>query len=137
MINDTITNSQSNLVMHTAEDAKTLVRTIVDLKITRTDDGTVNATYHQVIQRAEAGTLIFNPTTSQFLDAPAANALVWEDAGTSNIVTAVGNMQILRIQLDSKGMRKMKENDTIVYSHIASVASAFQVSGTITLFFKE
>ena len=137
MINDVITNSQSNLVLHTAEDAKTLVRTIIDLKLVRIDDGAVTAIYHQIIQRAEAGTTIFNPSTTQFLDAPAATALIWEDAGVANIITAAGDMNVIHIQVDTKGMRKMKENDTIVLSHLATVASAFQVSGNITLFFKE
>ena len=137
MINDNITNSVSSLILHQAEDAKTLVRTILDLKLTRNDATAVAAAYHMVNSIRPAGTQVIVPSTTQALDVPASNMLIWEDAGTTNIETVVGDANILHIRVDTKGMRKMKENDQITLEHIASVASAFNLVGTVTLFFKE
>ncbi len=137
VINDSITNTISELVLHTAEDAKTLVRTIIDLTLVRVDDTTVTANYALMILVAEQGINVLNVSTAQQLDQPAPNALVWEQGGASNIITAAGDMNTIHIRVDTKGMRKMKENDTIELSHIATVAAAFEMQGNVTLFFKE
>jgi len=137
VINDSITNSISELVLHTAEDAKTLVRTIIDLSLVRVDDGAVTASWQMMIQAAQKGISVLTVSATQDLDAPAPIALVWEAGGTSNIITAVGDMQIHHIEVDTKGMRKLKEGDVIKLTHIATVSAAFEMQGTITLFFKE
>ncbi len=136
-INDTITNTVSNLILHTAEDAKTLVRTIIDLHLVRIDATAVAAVWAQSISVLAAGVAILNPATAQVLDAVRAVPTLWQNAGVTNIETVVGDMNGVHIFADIKGMRKMKANDTVQLAHIGTIASSYQLVGTIILFFKE
>ena len=136
-INDTITTSVSEVILHTAEDAKTLVRTIFDITLVRIDDGLVSAAYDMMLQRLEAGVTVNAPAIGASLDQPASLSLLWEHGGVTNIVTASGDMQVIRLFVDLASMRKMKENDTIEWAHVSDVANAFQAQGHVTLFFKE
>ncbi len=137
VINDNVTNTVSELILHTAEDAKTLVRMILDCILVRNDAGAVSGTYHLVVQRAEQGISVITPSVTQALDGNAPIALIYENAGVANIETVVGSQDLIHVFVDNQGMRKMKEGDTIELAHVANIASAFSLVGTITLFFKE
>ncbi len=137
VIDDTVTTTQSDLILHTATDPETLVRMIIKLTMILIDVTQVIREYHIVWQLAPGGNLITNPTTSQVLDADAPMTLLTEEAGGQNTETAVGSNPVEQIIADLKSMRKLKPGDTIVMSHISNVASAFTVKGIITLFFKQ
>ena len=136
-INDTITTSESVLTIHTAEDAKTLVRTIVDLTIVRADTGVVAADYDIIMQLRPGNVQITSPSSTQSLDRNTPNTLIWEKMGVHEREDASGSTNMDVVVRDLKGMRKMKEGDTITLEHISSVASAFHLVGTVTQFFKE
>ncbi len=130
-------NSEGQVDLHTAEDAKTLVRTIIDIHIVKVDGAAAESDWYFSIQRAEQSVRISAVSVSQFLDNTAAIAIIWDHAGTHDIISAVGRAPSTTVFRDLKSMRKMKENDTIEFSHIASVNAAIRVVGMITLFFKE
>ncbi len=134
-LNFTATNSHENRVIHTAEDSKTLVRMIVRLEVQKAI--TAVADMHLLFQLAPGGIFTITPTISQVLDVPASNMLLTEASFRANVVTAIGEAPIIVYTLDSKAMRKLKENDTIMLSTLCDVASAFGVVGHVTLFFKE
>jgi len=126
-----------NVVLHAAEDAKTLVRTIVRLSMVHVSGTAVESGYNIMIHRAEQSAAVINPGIAQTLDFPAPNALIWEDSSTLDQVDATGPSTRKEIREDLKGMRKLKENDTIELAHIAGTVSILRLVGTITLFFKE
>ena len=136
-INDLITSTASGLTLHTAEDAKTLVRTIIDLKVNVQIASAATFVYDMLMQLNPNGVTIFQPSVAQLLDDPLPINMIWEDSGSLNVETVVGDYNIIHIKADLKSQRKMKENDTLVLAHIANVANAFQLSGYVTLFFKE
>ena len=136
-INDLIITSVSDLTLHSAEDAKTLVRTIIDLKIVLQSAAVATFVWDLIIQLAPAGVQIVAPNVGQSLDASLPINVIWEDAGVDNVETVVGEYNILHIQVDLKSQRKMKEGDLITLSHIANTANAFAIVGHIILFFKE
>ncbi len=133
----TPTDTLNERILHTAEDAKTLVRTIIDLYFVDATNGTTLINLHAIIQLAQAGVVVLAPNVGQSLDKPAPIALITEkkivsyNAASGNVAT------IIHWQADLKSMRKMKENDQINLSTIQNATSGFQVHGTVTLFFKE
>ena len=137
LINDLVTDSVSTLTLHSAEDLKMLIRTIIDLKLVRNDSALSGVQYHMVLVYEPAGVAVVTPSVSQILDQPAVKNLVWEDAGTMRLITAVGDMNILHLKIDTKGMRKMTETDELSLLHVGDITNSIRIVGTITFFFKE
>ena len=135
-IDDSIISSESTLVLHTAEDAKTLVRTIIDLWITRDDATTGKGEWHMILQLAQRGTKVYTAVNTSILDGDASIGLLWESAGVTFMHTAAGESTSHHIQVDLKSMRKMSPQDDIQLVHISD-ANVLNLSGIITLFFKE
>ncbi len=131
----TITDSNASRVLHVAEDSKTLVRIIIDVYIQKII--TTTADYHMVLQLAPGGTSVITPQIGQVLDEPAINLLLLEQSGAGFTLSAIDQAQRFHWQVDSKAMRKMKETDQIKLQTLSDVASAFTVTGHVTLFFKE
>jgi len=136
-INDIIANTANTEILHTAEDAKTLVRTIIDLKVVLSSAAVSTFVYNMIIQLQPAGVQILPPSVAQALDVPLPINVIWEESGVDNVETVVGEYNIQHIQIDLKSQRKMKEGDTITWAHIANAAAAYTVAGVIVLFFKE
>ena len=86
---------------------------------------------------APQGVLIMNPSVSQTLDVPLPTNIIWEKSHNENVETVEGQYYSTHIFVDLKSQRKMKENDQIVWSHIANVLNGFAANGIIVLFFKE
>ncbi len=132
-----LTSSIASNNLHVASDAHTLVRTIVNLSMVHISGTAVEADYHITIQRAERSVRIVSPTIAQELAQDAPIALIWEDSSTLDMASISGAASRKEIQADLKGMRKLKEGDTIEISMIASSSSVLRLVGTVTLFFKE
>ena len=130
-------SSATQIVLHTAEDAKTLVRTIVDLTMVFIAATAAEADWNIMLLRAEKGIVVLNPATTQGLDSKAPIALIWENSDALKMLTEVGNVPTRRIQADIKGMRKLKETDTIELNNLASASTTLRLIGTVTMFFKE
>ena len=137
MVDMAVTTATTSLILHTAEDAKTLVRTIIDLIAVDNAANVGTAQWHLVLAVESAGVQVVVPSATQALDVPATNMLIWENAGVLRIQDAMGSGSVVRINADTKGMRKLKELDEIVLLHRGDVATSIRIVGTITLFFKE
>ncbi len=137
IIDDIITNTQSDLILHTSTDPETLVRMIIALNLVLIDVTQVTREYHLLFQVGPSGTLILQPISTQLLDSDAPQQLLTEFAGVQNTETAAGAQMIEKLEADLRSMRKMKPGDTIQLSHISQIASAFQMRGVVTLFFKQ
>ena len=137
ILNTTITTSETAAVLHTAEDAQTLVRLILDLTITRLDAATSPAFYAIVIELEPGGVSVLNPSVTQILDNPKQINMIYEAVGHHD--QTADNQQGIQIRrfVDLKSMRKLRESDTINFNTISDVASSFTLSGTVQLFFKE
>ena len=135
---NTVGTSAGALALHTAEDAKTLIRTYARIKAFITGDIALPIRGEGVISVAPAGTTVAdNPTTSQSLDnaRPMQELVRFPFVATHN---ATGDyVQVDTIEIDTKAMRKLKQGDVIRLSHIASTANAIQLYGTVDLWFKE
>ena len=123
--------------LHAAEDAKTLVRTIINLSVVHIGGTDGETDYSVMIMRSEKSIPVINPGTTQVTDSPAPIALIWEDANVLHLVDATGPSPRRDIFADIKGMRKLKEEDVIELAHIASASTVLRLIGTVTLFFKE
>ncbi len=130
-------SSAAHIILHDAEDSKTLVRTIVKLSVIYAGTSTTPQDFHMVIQRAESAVEIIAPSITQSLDQESPNALIAEDSSLTQLNSDTG-MQVPYIwEVDLKGMRKLKKGDTISFSHISQEDAVHQIAGHVTLFFKE
>lgn len=128
-INHLITNATTNTIMHTCEDRKTLVRAIIQLDTAMI----APCDYTVLIQRAPRGITVAVPATAEALDSNMTKEQVWEY--TSSFVAGVtSHVQVL---VDLKSMRKLDPGDTVVMRDISNVPNSVQLTGTVTLFFKE
>ena len=124
--------------LHTAEDAKTLIRTMIQLKAFITGDIATPVRGEVVIGIAPGGTQVAEaPSTSQALDN---NATLQEIARFPMVAchNATGDyVWVDTIDIDTKAMRKLKAGDTVTIRHVASTASAIQLFGVVQMWFKE
>ncbi len=123
--------------IHTVTDTETLVRTIIQLVVNAISATGVNHEFHMLIGIAPAGTKITAPVITQILDGDSPLTLLWEYSGAINVETVAGFAFPLVIDVDLKGMRKLKPGDLIFLRHICNVSSGMDVKGHITQFFKQ
>lgn len=126
----TISNSANYNVLHTCEDAKTLVR----MRIT----GNVVPISGQPltnigIQIKPNGTRVRTPSSAESLDNPEPKTDLWQTQIYGDQATG-GTFQI---DVDSKAMRKLQELDVIEMWDISNVASSSLFTCTVTMWFKE
>lgn len=134
IFNQQMTNSAGNLVLHTAEDQKTLVRVVGKLFVTGDTPGQ-RFSYNLTLQRAPSGTEVLTPATAQALDQDRTKEVIAEMCGVVPALAADEGQVI--IDVDLAGMRKLSVGDEVTLSHIVSIANAGDLGGSLTLFFKE
>lgn len=128
--NDTITNSINNVVLHTAEDSKTLVRLIVQWDAVW---GAGAPTYQVTIGKEPGGTAVVGPGTGDDLDNDAPEELLLQHTG----LFVSSSVEPHHVAYDLKGMRKLKPGDEIVMRHVCNNVDGVVFSGSYTLIFKE
>ncbi len=128
----------TQFIIHTAEDAKTLVRTIISGKLLL-HSGVADALYDcDLLLEVQPGAVsIGNPTTSQVLDQPKQKQTLWRYTTAFEDRTLAGPASSERIHVDLKSMRKLSTGDRIVLETIASTANVIGFFGWIVQFFKE
>lgn len=126
---NTITNSITNAVLHTCEDAKTLVRVIMEGDFTPIAGGA----YGWVLVKEPQGSAVVTPSAGTNLDVDESDLLLVRGSGGFG-ASAVENTHI---SIDSKGQRKLKVGDEIVLRHVGDTATMGTFAGTITMIFKE
>lgn len=135
-VTDLVSNAQEDFVLHTAEDKKTLVRTIISGTLTRVDGAANNIAVECALSVAPQATVTHTVTATQALDQEPGRNQMW---GTfrSGMYTAGTLVHQTQVEVDISGQRKLDVGDEIVWSHIATVADVWQFTGIITMFFKE
>lgn len=139
---DDVTNTQSHVILHTADDRKTLVRVVG--RITLCMKGNPGAGTLGVaavgLQVAPNGTTISvtNPNSSS-LDAakPKAQMAQWLVAQLGSGAVATDAPTVHVIDVDIKGQRIMDVGDELTLSHRANAASLFTLTYSLTAIFKE
>ncbi len=128
-MSDLLTNAVSNLVLHTAGDGQTLVRTIVDLDF----DDIVAATQRGefLIELEPAGIAIESPGVGVSLDNPVPKQLI------ARVAFGVISGGSKHIHLDLKGQRKMVIGDELVLRHTGDQVNGCNITGGVLLMFKD
>lgn len=129
-IDDNITNSTTNIILHTCEDRETLVRTIIQLDVGYQNPGD----YALVIAREPQGTAVIAPGVGQSLDIPMVKEEIWTYMGRA---PQTADQSVQHITVDLKSMRKLDVGDEITLRHLGSVQDCALLVGRVTLFFKE
>jgi len=125
-----------DVIMHTAEDAKTLVRLLLDLMLVPTATAASVVRGFIVISIAPAGTRVVSNSTTQALDVPKPMQEIARIPVAAEIATDIGK-NVIPIFRTIKSMRKMKETDTLIMSIVGSAAVTFDLIGTVLAIFKE
>lgn len=133
----TLSTGVTELVLHTVEDSKTLVRVVADLiQYSESNAGTRSKVSLQV---QPGSVVVRNPIISQQLDVNAPATMLFEfpmySYGDTTSATAPA-IVIDHIQRDSKAMRKLKAGDEIAMRTIGSSVNGI-ITGTVELWFKE
>ena len=133
-----MTTSALHRILHTAEDAETLTRTIIDARFFITGDLATPVRAETVLSVWPRGQQVaLDPTTSTALDqdVPTQEILRFPAIATHN---ATGDyVQVDSYHIDTKAMRKLKEGDEVVLSFKASSSSAIQILAVINQWFKQ
>lgn len=130
-INHTVTNASITNILHTVEDRKTLVRTIIDLRVYNivAADHAVNL----VIHRLPRGQTVGNPLVTENLDADQIKENIWEA-----LVGRFGiSQEPIHIHADLKSMRKLDPGDQVVLKTVSDGVDTDKCVGTIVQMFKE
>ena len=138
IVDGSVDNATETVVLHTAEDTKTLVRALGQFLISPIDTAMTAVNGFQLMLKIRpAGVSITNPATTQALDTPVPLQEIasWWAEGIMN--NANGQITTGKIEFDTKAMRKLKQNDEVVVSYLATVASDFRLRGIVYLWFKE
>lgn len=129
-LNHTITNSVSTKTLHTVEDRKTLVRTIVQLNIQ--PNGSAGA-FTIVLERLPRGNSVGTPATTESLDSDMIKEQMWHYTGVHGATAT----ETIVIEVDNHGMRKLDPGDEVTLKTIGAASNQSIVAGNVTLFFKE
>ncbi len=129
-----ITNSQTTHTLHVAEDAKTLVRAIIQLVVT--DDNQGSAGWMLGLMREPNGVASMAVAPGQALAVNYPQDVLWMYRGQHNALVVQG-LAPCYIFADIKGQRKLKPGDEITLKTMGDLANGSTVSGIVTLFFKE
>ncbi len=129
-INHVVTNTISVVVLHTVEDSKTLVRSIVQLSVI---NESVAGFMDINISVAPKATTIAGCSTSEVLDQ--------DDSKHTLLRWFIGQkasaLEEKRIEAESKGMRKLQPGDQIILQDKGSAANIATLLGYVQFFFKE
>ena len=120
-------------VLHTATDAETLVRSIVQLSCVKLTDGVKNLGL--MLENQPNGVEVQGLSITETLDNERAKAMMWQHMMTGNPGVA-HPVQATEVFADMRGMRKLQKGDTIVLKDKTVVDDDWHVTGAITLFFK-
>ncbi len=120
----------TDTILHTAEDTKTLVRTV--LQLTANHKMAAQENISLALQHQPNGVEVTGLGIAESLDQTRPKALLWVGMKSSD-----QNGDVLEFVLDSSGMRKLQEGDTIVLKDVTVQANGYHIAGTVTLFFKE
>ncbi len=132
-----IGNGVTDYTLHTCEDAKTLVRAIVEVHFVQYSDRVAALEDFDVVLSVQpGGQSVTNPSIGEVLDRIVGKNHLARYAGAVSGLIG-GGYDTLTWELDSKGMRKLEEGDQIVWSDIALTANVIYCVGHVTLFFKE
>jgi len=126
-----VTNSVGNVILHTAEDKKTLVRIVANGTFHNTDG--VAASFNYIIGREPRGVAIMVPSVAGNLDEAVGKELIYSAVGAF----VAGSQEPIPQQFDIKGMRKLGETDEIVLRYLGSHATTGLLMLDVTMFFKE
>lgn len=132
-INQAVTNSVGQSVLHTCEDRKTLVRVIARLKLNHFGGSAVSNRVGMCLVKEPQGTAVFSPTAAASLDNTKPDHLLWQTLTEQKDTSVEGEV----IEFDTKGMRKLNVGDELVFRAVGSTADNAVITGSFTFIFKE
>ena len=135
-----ITTTDSAQVLHLAEDAKTLIRILVDIVVRANQSGAADYYGEIYIGIEPAQTQIGAPSITADSDQPVPLQEILRIPLQYRVLTTNGDLEYMygrAIYKDTKAMRKLKEGDRVIIRHLASSATCFEIFGNIYTWFKE
>ena len=138
LIDTAVSDSAETFTLHTAEDAKTLIRAWADISISPIDTAMATTVlYGGFLGVAPQGQNVASALVSQGLDSNTGLNEIgrWYADAMQNDTNGIVITD--KIQFDTKAQRKLKAGDTVTWSHIASTANDLRARGVIYLWFKE
>ena len=138
IIDTSVAGTEEEFILHSAEDAKTLIRAWGQLSISPIDTAMVTTVlFSGKLSIHPNSQKVTGPTVTQSLDGntPLQELGSWYADAMQNDTN--GLITTDKIEFDMKAQRKMKAGDEVVWSHLASTASDLRCRGVIYLWFKE
>ncbi len=133
----TASSTVESVILHAAEDAKTLIRTIIRMWVLPVGATVGLHTIDMVLALRPVGAVVGAPSLAVILDTPEAKQVIWRDTLSFDMRSDIGVVVPIPVHVDVKSMRKMVETDEMVLSYIASTAGMFALDANIVQFFKE
>ena len=131
-----VAGTETEKVLHTAEDSKTLIRALGRVKLVGIDSTVTAVNYSMILRVNPRGTSVQGIASSESLDNPVAIEEIARWSGSVGYDTnGVWNPDV--IEFDIKAMRKLRETDEIALAYIANNSGDIKLIGDIYLWFKE
>ena len=138
IIDTGVSDTAESVVLHTCEDAKTLVRAMGVLRVSPIDTAMTTTVYLEaVLNVAPGATTVVTAGDTQSLDEdpPLQHIGTWVAEAMQNDTNGI--LVTDKIEFDTKAMRKLKAGDTVKLGYIASTANDLRLRGIVYLWFKE
>jgi hypothetical protein len=138
VIDTAVDSSAETIVLHTAEDAKTLIRVWADLRVSPIDTAMTTTVFLEALLALKPGAAtITTAGVTQQLDQDVTLQEIGRWAAESMQNDTNGILVTDKITFDTKAMRKMRAGDELVLNYVASTANDLRLRGTIYCWFKE
>ena len=131
-INHSMNTTQVDTLLYTADEATTLVRTILDLTFSQGAEGAAYIGTMAFLQIVRKGKAVVSPDQAEGDVGVASLAIPWFHMGM------IPADRAYRVLVDLKAMRKLKSGDKIYLTDESNVTTDTpKIRGSVRLFFKE
>ena len=138
IIDTSVSSTSEDFILHTADDAKTLIRAWGQLSLSPISTSSATSIlYGGLLCVDPAGVGVIGASVTQVLDEDVPLQEIGRWYGDTMQNDTNGQIITDKIEFDMKAQRKLKKGDEIVWKHIASTNAAVRARGIIYLWFKE
>ena len=134
-INHSVQAAAAPLVLHTALDSETIVRTIIQMTVAPTTIAGPTSIVGMQMEHQQNAVEVRGLGVVEAVDVAETKGRLWEDIQV--LPQAIADGFTTRLEVDNRGMRKLEPGDTIVWKDQCTANDDVHIAGTVELFFKE
>ena len=136
IVDSSVSSSEENVIVHTALQKETLVRTIIQLNALLIKPAAGASFLDILLELAPGGNSVEGPGLSAVGDDSEGKNALWRYFTHAEHRSDIGVIMPIEIRADIQGMRKLDKDDVVQLSYLGSVAGDWGLTGYIIQFYK-